>query len=86
MEDLGRVDMEVVVQSPGTSACQVSWGGRQLNGAGPGWAVGGRWADSRTQHGGKRLWEKAMGCVRVCVHVYAVFLTASPLTPQGAGR
>lgn len=82
--DLGQVDGEGVVQSPGTSTSQVSWRGEAAEWSRAGLGCG--WADSRTQHGGKRLWEKAMGCVRVCVHVRAVFLTASPLMPQGAGR
>lgn len=54
--------------------------------AGLGWAVGRGRADSRTQQGGKCLREKAVGCVHTCVDIRAVFLTASPLTPQGAGR
>ena len=86
--DLGRVDGDGGVQSPGTSTCQVSWvvrgeaAERSRAWLGCGWG----WADSRTQHGGKSLLEKVMGCVRACVHVCAVFLTASPLTLQGAGR
>lgn len=84
--DLGRVDGEGGVQSPETSTRQVSCRGKQLNGAGLGWAVGRGWADSRTQQGGKCLREKAVGCLHTCVDIRAVFLTASPLTPQGAGR
>ena len=84
--DLGQVDGEGGVQSPGTSTRRVSCRGKQLNGAGLGWAVGRGRADSRTQQGGKCLREKAVGCAHTCVDMRAVFLTASPLTPQGAGR
>ena len=85
--DFGRVDGEGGMQSLGTSTCQVSWWGKQLNGVGLGWAVGGGQADSRTQHRGKHSGKRPWGmCARVYTCVCAVFLTASPLTPQGAGR
>lgn len=60
--DLGRVDGEGGVQSPGTSTHQVSCRGKQLNGAGPGWA--GLWVGDGQTPGpsrgvnvsGKRPW------------------------------
>ena len=82
--DLGWVDGDGGVQSPGTSTRQVSWGGgeTELNGARLGWAVGGGRADARTQHRGKRLLEKVMGCVRVCVHVCARMCTRACCVPD----
>ena len=71
--DLGWVDGDGGVQSPGTSTRQVSWGGgeTELNGA-----------DARTQHRGKRLLEKVMGCVHVCVHVCARMCTRACCVPD----
>ena len=64
--DFGRVDGEGGMQSLGTSTCQVSWWGKQLNGVGLGWAVGGGRQTPGPSTGVNILGKGRGVCARVC--------------------